>query len=272
MTSTTTIRVSSCCTLASATWLRMWGVCWEIMSWITPVQHPVLREAISQVFIGWTIQVSLNLLKESTGNKTTISSSSSISSMIPGSSIHHHSSYSPDPVLFLFTFLRRWQARKTISTNEAIAAFSAAFLSMWSFYAFYKTLYWMKIANKKFAQLTVDILFCFAESFLINCMVMETQCVAKHTCLQEVLNSNQEGMTSSPIWLCEISRKNEQHTLGRKEGRVWNKSSIKSVVIFIHLCHSLWGWSKQCACDVMSCSRLSNPSFLLEDNEWMALE
>ena len=160
--------------------------------------------------------------------------------MIPDSSVHYHSSYSSDPVLFLFTFLRRWQARKTISTNEASTAFSAAFLSMWSFYAFYKTLYWMKFASKKFAQLTVNILFCFAESFLINCMVTETQCVAKHACRKCSTQIRKEGMTSSPTWLCEISRNYEQHTLsGGRKGWCKTNQVLNQLLFLIHLSHSL---------------------------------
>jgi hypothetical protein len=168
-----------------------------------------VKGSLKVFMIGWTIQVSLNLLKgvrRGRSNsllmtrKTSISDTSIISS---SPSLLSHLVLNPSSLKFSFflsslvfvyrfssCFLRRLTGREDDPWNEAMAGFSGGFVSMWTFYpstqislyTFWKTvftLYWMMFGDKQHAQRTMDSIFYLSDSFLINCMVMEPHFVAK---------------------------------------------------------------------------------------------
>ena len=154
----------------------------------------VLKGCLKMLTIGWMIQTSLNLFKA----RRLKSQQKSFSDFMMNLLLDSSSLKFP---LFLSSlvgvyrsvscFLRQTTGKESDAVNEAIAGFSGGFLSMWTFYpstqislyTFWKTMftmYFMKFGRYKYAQTTLDGFFFLADSFLINCMVMEPYFVAKN--------------------------------------------------------------------------------------------
>jgi len=162
-----------------------------------------VKGSLKVFIIGWAIQVPLNLLKE--GNRISSPSlKSAETNTRRNNSLRNVVNFILNPSSLNFSFflsslvlvyrsssclLRRMTGKQDDALNEAISSFTGAFVSMYTFYPstqislyiFWKTvftMYWMRFGHDKHAQLVMDAFFYFADSFLINCMVMEPHLVA----------------------------------------------------------------------------------------------
>lgn len=140
-----------------------------------------LKGSLNTFCIGYAMQLSLNLMRGRISSPLLYSNFKLplfLSSLVM--------SYRVTSVLF-----QKLTRKETNSMNEAAAGFIAGLVSMGSFYpstqislyTFWKTaftLYWMKFGkHRQHAQTILDAIFFFADSFLINCMVMEPHYVPR---------------------------------------------------------------------------------------------
>lgn len=147
--------------------------------------------------IGWTIQVSLNLLRRRKQGSSASSASGKTNStaafwqqiLLDVDSFKFGLFLSNQVLLFRYSngLLNHFTVHHS-SLNHMISGFMSG-LSMFfypsveiSLYTFWKTaftMYAMRFGDSKYAQTVLDLIFFTADSFIINCMVMEPEYVPK---------------------------------------------------------------------------------------------